>query len=287
MARHVTVVPGSVTTRECVFCGANHVPMSDEHVFGDWIHRLFGKDPNGEAELTNAQGVTQAWSGRLFSDVLTIVCENECNNRWMSVTENDVSALLGPMMLQGWTTGLPPRFQAKLAAWAVKTALVADYLHAGHGVVPEAEYDSFYRSKDPRDPRRRLPLGGQMVWIAHRATFVDGTGRTLVGQIIKERMTQVTLPDGADLARANTNFDMWTSQGMGGYYFTIACGHVVCQVFGHNFPTKMVINVDGGGPNEIIRQIWPVSTHLTWPPPVAVEAAGGLEILHRAFHPRQ
>lgn len=54
--------------------------MSREHVFADWVHRLFGSDPNGEAELTNEQGVIQEWTGGLFSDVLEIVCKERCNN---------------------------------------------------------------------------------------------------------------------------------------------------------------------------------------------------------------
>lgn len=82
MARRVTIVPGSVATDECVFCGdaASDVEMSREHVFADWVHRLFGSDPNGEAELTNEQGVIQEWTGGLFSDVLEIVCKERCNN---------------------------------------------------------------------------------------------------------------------------------------------------------------------------------------------------------------
>ena len=276
------VVPGSITTTECVFCRATDVPMSDEHVFGNWIHRLFGRDPNGRAEVVNAEGVPMGWNRGLFSDVLTIVCD-ECNNEWMSVMENDVSALLGPMILDGRTTVLPPPFQAKLAAWAVKTAFVADYLPTGSSVVPEAEYDRSYRSADPDDERRRLPLSGQMVWIAHRATFLDQAGRRAVGQILMEPMLTLRVSEGEDGEAAKTNLDTWLSQGMGGCYFSITCGHFVCQVVGHNFPIAGQIDVNAREPDQLLRQIWPVSEPLTWPPPAAIETIGGLEALHRAL----
>lgn len=196
----------------------------------------------------------------------------------MSNMETNVSQILGPMMLHGWTNGLPPRFQAKLAAWAVKTALVGDYLHAGRRVVPESEYERLYLTKQPHD--------GQVAWIAHRATFVDHTGRTLAGQIIKETLTHISIPGDGDPVRAEARFKEWTSQGMGGYWFTITCGHFVCLVFGHNFPTRLNVDVNSGGLQNVLQRIWPVSPHLNWPPPAAVETIGGLGALHRAFRER-
>ena len=190
--------------------------------------------------------------------------------------ESDVSRLLGPMMKDGWTTGLPPRFQAKLAAWAVKTAFVADYLQVGHRVVSDAQYGDFYAVK--------LPLPGQLVWVAYRSTLADLSGRDLMGSIVKEPMTKKSLFDGNDPVSAQADFDRWTAEGKRGYWFTIACGHFVCQVMGHNFPLKVVIDVDASGPNSVLQNIWPIGGSLTWPPLAPIESVGGLEGLHGALH---
>jgi hypothetical protein len=136
--------------------------MSDEHVFADWVSKHFGYIDgdaefgyiDGDAEVWDKDGIQASWSGTAFQDTLWIVCRKPCNNEWMSQMEQAVAPILKFMMKEDYTTSLSPTFQGKLAAWAVKTVMVADYLPPDKHVVPEAQYREFYNAKLP------LPAAG-------------------------------------------------------------------------------------------------------------------------------
>ena len=186
--------------------------MSDEHVFADWVSHLFGYVA-GFAETLDANGTQMQWSGTAFQDALPIVCI-DCNTRWMSAMEQDVAPILGPMMLHGGQATLPPRFQAKLAAWAVKTAMVANYLPPTHELIPDVQYDDFYVSKKP--------LPGHLAWVAYRASYGD-TARPedLIAELIRQPLEQISVP-GGDPVRLQTDAQKWIADGRRMYRFTFA-----------------------------------------------------------------
>lgn len=131
-------MPSSSRPRTCVFCSDPHAPLTEEHLFADWVSKSFG-DIGSLIELRNAEGeIAFSWKGTAFQDVLKIVCDKNCNNGWMSDLENKVSPILGPMM-ETLTTSQ----QANLASWAVKTVLVADHLDRLNRFVPDSEYQAW------------------------------------------------------------------------------------------------------------------------------------------------
>src|ERR1019366_8722100 len=94
-----------------------------------------------------------------------------------------VKPTLGPMMINGWGTGLSPRVQSRLARWAVKTAVILDQLGPPPRVVPASENHAFYAAKQP--------LRTHLVVIAHRSTTErDKAGRELLAGSIKETVSQ-------------------------------------------------------------------------------------------------
>lgn len=146
----------------CAFCGATDT--TEEHVWPKWISRT----------LANYGGFVMATPNgarRLRALEVTAPTCPKCNNRWLSVLENDVQSVLGPM-IGGRERTLSIDEQRVLATWAVKTALMLD-LASGTPVVPTGFYYEFRQ--------RRSPLPTNVVWVGaycgpHWAAWARHTG---------------------------------------------------------------------------------------------------------------
>jgi hypothetical protein len=85
--------------RRCAFCGSSD-PLSNEHVFADWIGRSLGvTDAPGQQTMGRARNPvpTPSWSGTPFQMTVGSVCA-DCNNGWISRLETETSRILGPML---------------------------------------------------------------------------------------------------------------------------------------------------------------------------------------------
>lgn len=103
----------------CPFCGSAE-DMSDEHIYPKWFSRwLF------------TQGAKVSIQERQIKklDFTAPVCE-DCNNRWMSVLENDVQPVLMSMFKSSANppsrVALDVEQQHRLAFWATKTVYMLD-----------------------------------------------------------------------------------------------------------------------------------------------------------------
>jgi hypothetical protein len=103
-ALHLPPAPG-----RCAFCRATEV--TEEHVWPKWISRELGH--HGGFTMPAPHGLRRM---RLL-DSTAPVCST-CNNRWLSVLENDVQPVLGPL-ISGEERTLAPDEQRLLATWAV------------------------------------------------------------------------------------------------------------------------------------------------------------------------
>ncbi len=251
----------------CVFCGDDTVPLHKEHIFGDWIARLYGKPLTGFSQIVLPDGTAKTWGRRAFQEKVRIVCQENCNGGWMSKLEQQVIPILSPMILNGWNTQLPPRTQTTLAFWAVKTAMVLDHLFRSLRVIPDSECKGLYAA------RQALPAN--FVWIGFRST----PGINLVSSL-KEAVSQLQLP--ADEPELGKLILADAANGRAMYRVTFSVGHVAFQVFGHTFPANLAI-VEGPGNFNYTQRIWPVQTSAPWPPPRPIEDLGGLLGLHALF----
>jgi hypothetical protein len=100
---------------ECPFCdNFGRAALTDEHLWPAWMLREF-----------EARGATSDGSGRRRKPAIPVVsvCA-DCNNRWLSVLENDSK----PLLLRMWTESLmlDPQEIELLAVWATKTAVALD-----------------------------------------------------------------------------------------------------------------------------------------------------------------
>jgi hypothetical protein len=130
----------------CAFCGG--ADASDEHVFPKWVSEELNK--LAPMEMTTDYGKRSVRS----LDMTARICST-CNNRWLSVLENDVRTVLAPL-IRGHERTLTVDEQRRLAAWATKTALMLD-LASGAAVIPSGFYYEFRQL--------RMPLPSHLVWL--------------------------------------------------------------------------------------------------------------------------
>jgi hypothetical protein len=252
-------------SKPCAFCRRTDEKITNEHVFPNWISRLFGHDPTGTAELV-VGGSVKSFPAVVFQQKVRVVCK-PCNEGWMNDLEKQVKVIMGPMMLDGQATELTPAVQGHLATWAVKTAMMMDYLHPSDRVIPEAQYDDFYRL--------RKPLPGHIVWIAHRAKLEDETGRELMGSVLKQSLGEFRIDP-----TVQHDVPKWQEEGRNVYRVTFTIGHVVFQVFGHNLPLGFQVALP---PTYVVHCLWPDGQRMSWPASESVEEIGGFHALHKAF----
>ena len=172
----------------CAFCGDNSRRLTDEHVFGNWVSRLFESHAppegfSGKAQIFDAAGNLKEFAAIPFQQVVKIPCE-ACNTGWMRGLEDAVIPFLTPMILGERVRLRPPR-QRLLATWCVKTALVMDHLHPRSRIVPDAHYYELYRY--------RQPLATSFVTIGYRREIDKDENGELLGTIIKQPLPSVTV----------------------------------------------------------------------------------------------
>jgi len=251
-----------------VFCGSTTAKITREHLAPKWISDLFPDAGIGTSEILRRDGSMTTYNIEVFSQTVRAPCQG-CNNGWMSVLEERVKRLLGPMIRHGQATKLRPPAQALIATWAIKTAFMYEYLHPAERVVPDSEYHRFYKIKQPPDDYR--------VWLAHRTIYTDHTGRELLMASREQHVTNLNATNEA----SKQEIEAWLASGGSVFRITFTIGRLVFQIFGHSLPGRFNVEV---APNvKVVQLIWPVNGNVTWPPPNPVEQIGGIDGLHAAF----
>jgi len=151
------------TLERCPFCDESD--PTDEHVFPQWVSRELAslgtltdhRSPHGPRPIEKI-GATAP------------VCR-KCNNRWLSVLENDTKPVLGPM-IRGEEQRLFADQQRLLATWALKTAMMLD-LASGDPVIPAGFFHALRQQRQPF-PSSFVFLGAYKgdrwaTWAAHSA----------------------------------------------------------------------------------------------------------------------
>jgi hypothetical protein len=118
--------------RVCLFC--DHKANSREHIFPDWINKIFNPNAIGPVDAEVVQygpdgTVVNTWpTKKVAGHRHRIVCEC-CNGStqqgWMCDLEGEVSPILTPI-IRGFPTDLSQIEQLLVARWAAKTAMVAE-----------------------------------------------------------------------------------------------------------------------------------------------------------------
>lgn len=225
----------------CPFCGG--ADTSEEHVWPKWVSRELGG--HGGFVMPSPHG-----PHRLPSLAITAPVCGTCNNRWLSVLENDVQPVLRPM-IRGEERRLPPEELRLLSAWAVKTALMLD-LASGTPFVPTGFYH------DVR--QRRGALASNVVW---------------VGAYCGSRWAAWARHTGLHIGISN-------DEPPNAFVTTFTAFRIVLQVVGHF--TKGSGLTDTRLPAKGLARIWPPSEGpIDWPPGRLAFSDEALEALAGSF----
>jgi hypothetical protein len=119
----------------CIYCGSLG-PMSDEHIWGDWILRggYLGRTMNKHSfglSIINRPGKPSASQARIRAGdplgvKLHVVC-TRCNNGWMSRIQNSAKPYLIPLF-KGERVALGEKAQRTVATWAAMATMTAENL---------------------------------------------------------------------------------------------------------------------------------------------------------------
>ncbi len=135
----------------CLFCG-RRAKLTAEHVLSKniWKHIPFTgrfaveirkvQDDIETTERTTASNPGGLASGKLY-------CKR-CNGGWMQNMDQSISGLVGPM-INGRPQSLTPTQRYDLSVWITKLALVYESLAGSDRVVPQTNYETFWRERRP------------------------------------------------------------------------------------------------------------------------------------------
>jgi hypothetical protein len=254
----------------CVFCGRTDAKITKEHVLPNWISTLFPSIIEGTAQMVKEDGSVHSFPMRAFQQQVRVVCK-PCNEGWMNDLETSVKDLLGPMIRHGRATRLARFEQKQFAMWAIKTAMMLNYLYPRQQrVVPDTQLTDFYAAK--------APLSTHSVWIAARESLENEEAELTLSPVIMQALGAYFIePPGANDA------PRWKEEERKIYRITFAVGHVAFQVFGHNLPRGDHIIVPGIPPPGVLKQIGVGWRRVGWPPPRMIESIGGLQGFHEIF----
>lgn len=164
---------------QCCFC-LRQAKMTAEHIWSDWIGRLFlpykGTYQVEWGSVSNAK----RWKSKSIDAVAKVVCK-PCNEGWMSDVDTQASLTMSNMILHGSAVSLLPIGITSIAMFAYKTAVVIDYARRDPAgpFFPPAERKRFSGGE------HFIPPGVQ-VWISSfrpRGTRVHGSYSGHYGEI--------------------------------------------------------------------------------------------------------
>jgi hypothetical protein len=165
---------GSKKMANCIFCKGRfgrERKRTTEHAFPKWIGELLHAGDEQGSHLiykSTSTGLASKDVGYRspFTDTVRQVCE-PCNNGWMHELEDASKAILARMILGG-SRDLRYWRQVMVAAWAIKTAMVLDFLSSDNRAFSDDLLESFHETQ--------RPSLWQQVWIG---SYADGSPHTL------------------------------------------------------------------------------------------------------------
>jgi hypothetical protein len=152
LARHETLMgklPG-----KCIFCGGGN--LTKEHFWPDWVGTVLG--------ISNTVNrVEDLWTRSPGQPVPKLINRQErpgpthkkkkirkvcstCNNGWMSEIENELTTVLGPLIVDREVT-LSPEDQHTLAIWTTLKTFIAEWSIPNNVVPPQELRTDFMTSR--------------------------------------------------------------------------------------------------------------------------------------------
>jgi hypothetical protein len=229
-------------TKVCAFCSANAPSLTKEHLWSDWIGRLYSGlefsfrhfDPETSAVV---QGKTRG-----FQNTVKAVCR-DCNHGWMSDLETSCRPLLSDVIKDGTGKRFTPSDATKLAAFTFKNAVIANYGNPRREPFFTRAAREWFRTTNQIPPNVHM-------WIAALST-PEATGAFLGYVISDENAVRGALWHDGEI-----------------YIFTFSVGNLVLQL--RAFRYGNLVNRAPEVPVSLIQNpFWDdftVDNPITWPP---------------------
>ena len=235
----------------CEFCGLKNVEIDLEHVCPTWMGNTalaglnspqlrISRGDNKTIHQTSRPGGISA-----INITARCACKLKCNNGWMGILETKLSEFMKPMIADGATTTLNDERQILLATWAIKTAMVHEFVDMDRNV--------YFRGDERRHVKSwSCPPDDVWIWLGHNlsSAFLH--------------TWPVYLNRGESLDRRPSL-----------YAFTFAAGHFLMQVFAYRRSEWQGLqgpSLNVGPFGDAFSPLWPRRTSAValWPPPVGI-----------------
>lgn len=227
--------------QNCVFCGATET--TTEHVWPNWAAKRMssvGLVDHWLHVVQDGEGDTdRSWPQKQFTLTVGAVC-GTCNNGWMSNLEDRLKPFF-EAAFDGKVTRLDALLQRDLAAWAVKTAMMAVAAqNPTESPFPASTYaDLFANVEPPADMR---------LWVgAYSGAVSTAYAHTYVG----------------DISIGDLDGDI-----RGG---TVLFGPVLIQMLGSSIPGLAATGNMGSLP---VHELWPYDADFDWEPSPGIDDKG-------------
>lgn len=251
--------------RRCIFCQER--PGSREHVFPNWLNKVFPVDEDSEEQpewarhRADVEGVTaQTWSAAAIASLTSRLFCHTCNTGWMADLETKAHPLLTPMMT-GHPVVMTALDQLIVATWATKTVMAIEpSITTGEENFPPA------MCRIVKEQGR--PPGSVEVSLA----AVEGP----------------IPPMGFSCARVHLQVN--ESPFRDYHFYTVFFGTLVIQVLRPDPPPadygtleRMAVPREIEVPPDVARVIFPPTTTCRWPPEKVFDWDGVVEFTHRGL----
>lgn len=217
--------------RKCAFCKSEGVTL--EHVIPQWVSRRILNATGGTGfRVGDNLRMPKGRQSNIIDHQVRRVCE-KCNGGWMHHLETEAQPILSAMM-DGYEVTMYRSEQTTVAKWALKTAMMVEFLTPARQFAQE---DRTYLAE-----RSEIP-DGHTVFLA---VFTGQAGFA----------SYAPLRYGTSLGETTLSAS------------TFGIDHLICQVIGSGKVGGWVIDVEHDAANlEAAIQVWPIIDDVVgWPP---------------------
>ena len=238
---------------DCFFCGPTKNPLTEEHVWPQWVSRLLlGKyESTHFINIRSTEKKTTGYRKSRLIDVSTKTVCDKCNNVWLSQFENtEIKPIASPLIRGEDSVVLSPNDQWKLAAWAYKMAILLEV-----SIPPGERPPLFFYPEDRRQFRDTTTADEHVRIFVSKYQYGQRPGHA---QLREHNFTE--------RENKNRSFDLRVS--------TMTAGQLGMQVIAVRsvlsaelvYASEIEFNLLGKAKNAIVR-VWPPNSEaVRWPP---------------------
>jgi hypothetical protein len=240
--------------RLCFYCRTERA-RTVEHIFGTQFVKVLAEDPNFETptETHVAQRggpILRTLIGKFTRKghptvEFTIKVGRDCNSRWMSRVDDRAAPVVAPM-IRGHKTTINSEMRARLAAWAIKTALSGRYAEDPPKIIEDEWVDALRTTE--------LPIPEWHVWIG----VFDGNPSYFFHDF-DGPISRYEITDNGVVRQGEASAHSVRA--------TFVIGYLAVQVFGPTGGETFGVNMN---PDALLA-VWPDDGEsVEWPPKLAI-----------------